>query len=322
MRMLIALLSLLTAAQTSAAERERSILVGGQARSYTLIAPDKVTTLLPLLIVYHGGGQTTERARRYTRFDEGAARESFAVVYPQGLDNNWKDGRVSTDLRQRASANADDVEFTAHIIAQLEIEGIVDPARVFLTGASNGGMMALRAACELDGRIAGIAPVVANLPLDMPCRTKSMPALFIHGTLDDYVPFAGGRVGGKKLPRDLGEVQGVDATIAIFKRINSCTAVKETKERDSVGRDKTKAIVTAYDCAGAPLNHIVIEGGGHTWPGARDGIVANLFLGKTSEDIDATAEIWTFFKSLPARPTSTPPSGDAKPLMGQLNRMF
>lgn len=285
----------------SATERDRSLLAGGFTRTYTLIAPDKITTLLPLLIVYHGGGQTAKRARRYTRFDERAIGENFVVVYPQGLDNNWNDGRVSTDLRQRASAEADDVEFTVQIIAALEVEGIIDPARVFLTGASNGGMMALRAACELGDRIAGIAPVVANLPIDLQCRAKRMPALFIHGTEDEYMPFAGGQVAATKTKRDLGTVLSVDDTIATFKRINACTAVKETKTVNTVARDQTKAVITDYACSNAPLKHIVIEGGGHTWPGARESIIGELLLGKTSQDIDATAEIWTFFKSLPAR---------------------
>jgi len=225
-------------------------------------------------------------------------KENFVVAYPQGLDNNWNDGRVSADLSQRAAANADDVEFTVQIIAQLEIEGVIDASRVFLTGASNGGMMALRAGCELDTRIAGIAPVVANLPAEWRCRASRMPAIFIHGTDDAYMPFAGGQVAAKKSFRDLGQVLSVDDTIAEFKRINSCTGVKETKKLDNVGRDNTKAIVTGYDCDEAPLKQIVIEGGGHTWPGAREGILTGLLLGNTSEEVDATTEIWTFFKSL------------------------
>lgn len=301
MRAIAVFIALLSSSLAVAAERDRSLAAGGRPRTYTLIAPDKIASLLPLIIVYHGGGQTAERARRYTRFDEGAAKEDFAVVYPHGLDNHWNDGRVSTDLRQRAAADADDVEFTAQIIAQLEVEGIIDPARVYLTGASNGGMMAMRAACELGARIAGIAPVVANMPVDLQCGAERMPSLFIHGSDDEYMPFAGGRVAGAKSRRDLGEVQSAEATIAMFRRINACAGVKETKTLDSAARDNTKAIVTAYDCAKAPLTHIVIEGGGHTWPGARGGIIADLLLGKTSEDIDATAQIWTFFKSLPAR---------------------
>jgi len=282
-----------------AAERDRALAAAGQSRKYTLITPDNVPAPLPLIIVYHGGGQSADRARRYTRFDEWAAKQSFAVVYPQGLDNNWNDGRMSADISRRMAANADDVEFTRQIIAQLEMERIADPTRVFLTGASNGGMMALRAGCELPGMIAGIAPVVANQPADWTCRADKLAALFINGTDDEYMPFAGGQIAKTKTRRDLGQVLSVDETIDEFKRMNACTDVKETKTLDKVGRDNTVAVITEYACGKAPLKQIVIQGGGHTWPGARTGIIADLVLGNTSEEVSATAEIWNFFLSLP-----------------------
>jgi polyhydroxybutyrate depolymerase len=299
MRVLLAAAALLCSLMPAfARERERALAVGGMARSYALITPDKIAAPLPLLIVYHGGGQTAERARRYTRFDEWAGRENFAVAYPQGKNNQWNDGRVSDDIAER---NADDVEFTRQIIEQLAAEGVADPRRVFLTGASNGGMMAMRGACEMGSAIAGIAPVVANLPVDWECRATRMPALFIHGTDDEYMPYGGGEVAKGKTRRDLGSVRSVDETIETFKRLNGCQGVKETKTLDEVGRDKTAAVITDYDCTGAPLRQIEIQGGGHTWPGARTNIVADWLLGNTSEEVSATAEIWNFFKALPGR---------------------
>ena len=158
--------------------------------------------------------------------------------------------------------------------------------------------MALRAGCALAHRVAGIAAVVANQPAEWRCEAKRMPALFIHGSEDEFMPFAGGQVAAGKTHRDLGQVLSVEATIADFKRINGCASVKETNTLDNVGRDDTKAIVTDYDCKNAPLKHIVIEGGGHTWPGARERLVSELLLGNTSEEVNATVEIWNFFKAL------------------------
>ena len=287
-----------TLAPLHAAERDRAVVAGGLSRKYTLITPANVPNPIPLIIVFHGGRQNADAARRYTRFDEFAARENVAVVYPQGLDNNWSDGRVSEDLTQRAAANIDDVDFTLQIIAQLEGERVVDPKRVYLTGASNGGMMAMRAGCELGDRIAGIAPVIANQPVDWQCKAKRLAALFIHGTDDEYMPFAGGQLAVTKTRQNLGQVRSVDETIAVFKRINACDSVKETVTLDKVGRDETKAIVTNYACKNAPLKHIVIEGGGHTWPGARTGVIADMLLGKTSQEVNATAVIWNFFLAL------------------------
>jgi len=281
-----------------ASERNRSLAVNGAPREYTLIAPDHDNTPLPLLIVYHGGGQTAASARKYTRFDEYADREHIVVVYPQGLGNSWNDGRVTPDIMERAAAATNDLEFTTQIIGQLAGEGRVDPSRVFLTGASNGGMMAMYAACKLSGRIRGIAPVVANLPVDWTCDADQMPALFIHGTDDAYMPFAGGRIAQKIARKDLGTVRSADATIEVFKGMNGCSGVKESKRIDNVVYDKTVAVMTQFDCTRAPLKRFVVEGGGHTWPGARTGIIADLVLGKTSEEFSATTEILAFFKAL------------------------
>ena len=286
---------------SGAAERERGLAVGGLSRSYTLITPDRQNEPLPLLIVFHGGGQTAERARVYTRFERAAEGERYVVVYPQGIGNNWNDGRTASGLTEREASSANDVDFTAQIIAQLVFERVADAGQVFLAGASNGGMMALYAGCALEGRVAGIAAVVANQPADWRCRASRMPAIFIHGTDDEYMPFAGGRIAEKQSRRDLGRVLSTDETIALYRQMNSCAGVKESKRLDNDKRDGTIAVVTDYECAEAPLKHIVIEGGGHTWPGARSGMIAERVLGRTSNEINATAEIWQFFKSLPRR---------------------
>lgn len=280
-------------------ERKRTLSVNGTAREYTLIAPDRVTAPLPLLIVYHGGGQTAERARSYTRFDVVALAQNYVVVYPSGLENRWNDGRTSPDLIERAATSTNDIEFTEQIIAQLAAEGLINRRRVFLTGASSGGMMAMYAGCRLEGRVTGIAPVVANLPVDWTCGASTLPALFIHGTDDTFVPYAGGRVAERIQRRNLGSVISTEATIAAFRAMNGCAVEKESKRIDGNSRDGTVAVMTVYECTNAPLKRFLIEGGGHTWPGARTGILADFVLGTTSREINATNEILTFFEGLP-----------------------
>lgn len=298
---LLILLGLLATASAGAEERERSIVIGGGQRTYLLVTPDKQSGSLPLLIVFHGGGDNPERALRYTRFDKLAASGEAVVVFPKGVDNNWNDGRVTSDLRQRASSNYDDVAFTVAIIDQLAGEGIVDERRVFLTGASNGAMMSLRAGCEASDRIAGIAPVAGSLPVDWDCAPSGpVPALFFNGTEDEFIPFGGGRVAAHKTRRDLGDVRSVDETLSIFQRIDGCNGVEKSETRDKFEKDETKAIVTDYACSRAKLRQVVIEGGGHTWPGARAGLIADMILGRTTPEIDASKEIWDFFKSLPS----------------------
>ena len=139
-------------------------------------------------------------------------------------------------------------------VADPEGERIADPSRVFLTGASNGGVMSMRAGCELGSRIAGIAPVVANLPVDWQCRAHGLPALLIHGTEDEFMPFAGGKVAGTKLHRNLGEVLSVEDTVAAFKRDHLLRSLVPLY----LGR--TAAFVMAAEARSAALTEALREG--------------------------------------------------------------
>ncbi len=59
-------------------------------------------------------------------------------------------------------------------------------------------------------------------------------------------------------------------------------AVSPTLTRFNFGPDGDPGAVTLWVCKGA----------GHTWPGSKLPLFLRLFLGRTSFEVDATAEIW------------------------------
>ena len=70
----------------------------GLERKYLLYSPllkPTHTGRRPLLLVLHGGGGTNRGMVWLTqeRFNELADRDGFFVVYPQGIDKSWNDGR-------------------------------------------------------------------------------------------------------------------------------------------------------------------------------------------------------------------------------------
>jgi polyhydroxybutyrate depolymerase len=123
-----------------------------------------------------------------------------------------------------------------------------------------------------------------------------VPIIFRHGTADKLVPFAGGKI----IPngfRDRGSVLS-DATTANFwqKRNNCGTAQVETLP--DVAGDGTIVQIATYACPpGSGLINIIIEGGGHTWPGARQGIIADRILGTATHNLDANETMWRFFNA-------------------------
>ena len=137
----------------------RTLTVGDIPRDYLLYLPDRHVPEggLPLVVVLHGGNTVADMILHYSRFNEIAARENFAVAYPYGVFRWWNDGRLPPGLNE---SNADDVAFMRALVADLGIYGRpIDRGRIFATGISNGGFMSLRLACEAADLFAGVAAV-------------------------------------------------------------------------------------------------------------------------------------------------------------------
>ncbi|MEO1513344.1 MAG: poly(3-hydroxybutyrate) depolymerase-like protein, partial [Planctomycetota bacterium] len=71
---------------------------------------------------------------------------------------------------------------------------------------------------------------------------------------------------------------------------------------DRVENDGSTVVRRAYQDCDAPLIHYIIEGGGHTWPGASPSGLGRRIVGETNQDISATREVEAFFKRLAEQP--------------------
>ena len=187
--------------------------------------------------------------------------------------------------------------FLHTLIAALLFEFALDPARVYVTGMSNGGLMAYRLACELADQIAAIAPVAALMPADLACApSRPIGVLVIAGTSDPLVPYQGGAV--KALFRERGYVRSADETVRLWAQANGCTAAPKVMMLPSVDpSDSTRIRVTQYEGCAAPVALYTVEGGGHTWPGGMQYLPPRM-IGDTSQQIDANRVMWEFFQSI------------------------
>ncbi len=283
-----------------------SIIFGGLERTYILHIPpayDK-TKALPLVIMLHGGGGTAKYMVKHTfgGFDKLSDKNGFIVVYPDGIEKHWNDGRREKETGYRThKENIDDVGFISALIDTLIKKQNIDPKRVYVTGISNGAMMSYRLACELTNKIAAIAPVVGNLPQDIysSCKpSRPISVLAINGINDPLVPFGGGNVTGPFGLKKLGKVLSTVDTIRFWVNHNNCSSSHVTREPDKDPQDGTRVQKEVNgDCKeGTEVILYSIEGGGHTWPGGRQYLPERI-VGKTSRDIDANELIWDFFKN-------------------------
>ncbi len=286
--------------QPSVSGGERvEISVNGISRNFIVSAPSSTGTSRGAVIVFHGGGGSAERT-----FDGGnnlkdlALQQGFVAVFPNAVDGNWTDGRIST------SGGPDDIAFVRAMIQTLNDRFGVDPNRVFATGISNGAIFNHKLACDAPGLIRAVAPVAGNIPQSLisSCSPSTgTPLMMFNGTEDPLMPFFGGRPEIDSMLRAIGRTAGEDQmvsspdTAAFWAARNGCGSASDVTLPDVAG-DSTTVTQTVYSCpAGTQVSIYRIDGGGHTWPGA-EGRERRL-TGAISRDIDASSTMLQFFRS-------------------------
>lgn len=272
-----------------------SLRYDGVKRTYLLHLPPAYNgeDELPVLFVFHGGSGEGEGMARLTHMSEVADERGFIAVYPDGLNRNWNDGRPEVN------PGVDDVGFISALIDELEREYHIDARRVYSTGISNGGMFSLRLACELPDKIAAVAPVAALMgeALSQTCSPqRPVPVMFVMGTDDPLVPWEGGKVGTARLDR--GRVLSAADSVSFWVAADGCSETPVvTFLPDAAPGDGTRIRRETYAGGrnGSEVVMLVVEGGGHTWPGGEQ-YARELVIGATNRDIDAGEVIWEFCK--------------------------
>lgn len=222
---------------------------------------------LPLVLNFHGSNQSGLHQEVYSGLVPIADREGFVLVSPEAAGfGEWD------ILGFYADIGVDDVGFTGALLDYLESSLCIDAERVYATGMSNGAEMASQAACFFPERFAAIAPVAGVTYQG--CGGPSVPVISFHGTDDYNVPF-----------------EETPPAMEGWAEHNGCSTGSDSKEiTEHVTRQ-------AYGgCRGADVVLYVVDGGGHTWPGADETLGG---VGFTTHEISASELIWQFFASHP-----------------------
>jgi polyhydroxybutyrate depolymerase len=286
-----------------------TLVWNGIDRTFATYAPANLAEPAPLVLLLHGGFSSasdmweTELAQSWKTL---ADHYGFLFVLPEGAPDagdpsghHWNDCRVDAGNADSLSTE-DDVGFIGRVIDVIAAHVAVDLNRVYITGASNGGMMTFRLAMQLGDRFAAAAAVIANLPdpSECPLSAPALPILIMNGTADPVMPYDGGCVAGSSCQR--GSVRSTAATVAFWVLSNGASTSPVVADLpDTVPSDNSTVRVFRFaDPVGG--NDVVlyrVEGGSHCAPGP------SLFpaTGK-NRDIDAATEIWGFFQAH-VRPT-------------------
>jgi polyhydroxybutyrate depolymerase len=280
---------------------------GGDAGGYIQELPSHYTgrTAMPVVVDLHGYGVSAADMVKITKLGTFGNRDGFITITPQVARHlpYWTTGFKSKD-----------VAFLRGVISRVESTLCVDQNRLFVTGYSNGAIMASVLACVDAAQVAAIAPVsgIANPANCIPSRPVSVVAF--HGTSDPLVPYTGGLgADAYKLPLPQGAKGNISQLLGnnVPQSTKGPSIPKTTAAwatRDSCASTSTTRVVAknvaliSYACrSGATVSLYRIRGGGHTWPGSVLDSKTDS-LGATTLAISADKIIWNFFESHPLRP--------------------
>lgn len=217
----------------AAGESRQTLRVGGVSRSYLLRLPpsyDKASRA-PLVVDFHGIGETSESERRSSPYPDALDREGVVMAFPDGLrgpaGTAWNVGPCCV-------ADVDDVAFARALVAHVQTLACIDATRVYAVGVLTGGGMTHYLACHAADLFAGVAPAAFDLLEEnvadcLPSRPVTVVSF--RSTADPRVPYAGGD--SSLVPGMPLTFLGAQATFAKWGAINGCAG--EPSADDSSG---------------------------------------------------------------------------------------
>lgn len=283
----------------SATWTNSSFSYGGQARSFRTYVPSNYNPANPatLIVVLHGlGGSMNDAAN--VGVTSVADTANIILLSPQALDFNsplglvqaaWNCG-IKIDIPGfgliPVNGNVDDVGFIKAMIDSTIADYSINLSRVYACGASMGGFMTQRLACEASDRFAAVASVMGTYALALPpCNPgKMMPMAHFHGTNDEVVSWNGELLlGANAFPVGLS----VDTMIAKWVNLDGCGATPQHDTWPNSNNDNIYVEHFSYFDAGnvSRVELFKVNGGTHYWYQSQD----------TDGEIDYATEIWKFF---------------------------
>ncbi|MEN8144783.1 MAG: PHB depolymerase family esterase [Gemmatimonadota bacterium] len=221
-------------------------------------------TRLPVVMAFHGSGESAQGMQAGTGLDSDANERGFVTVYPRAT-SQWAEG---CDCTTADRLGVDDVGFVRFLIRELAANYAIDTERVYAAGFSQGGAFTESLACAIDSPVAGIAVVGMTMRrgLLQLCAVPialglSMPALLMHGTEDTSIPAEGSGEGPRSV---LSLTEATGALLGLNRCSGSPAVTFEPADPEPLPRFRRERYTNCAE--GGRVEVDVVEGGAHDWP--------------------------------------------------------
>jgi polyhydroxybutyrate depolymerase len=294
----------------------------GAARDYRVHVPPAAVygQPLPMVMNLHGATQNGQLEELTSDMDANADQHGYLVVYPDGTriskvltpDPVAKSAQYGWNAGQccglPVTTHQNSVGFLERVIADVAARTPVNLRRVYMTGISNGGMMAYAMAAEASDHVAAIASVSGQVELPTIHPSRPVPTMEFHSVNDPIALFAGTPNKNPKLV--LSVMEGIRQWV----KADGCATTPHAGPEivgapGSISAGETATPITYTHCAaGTQVALWRFTGSGHVWPGSplntgpmKDWILAG--VGRGIVLVNANETMWQFFSryELPAK---------------------
>lgn len=283
----------------------------GRERTAIIVAPSTPppTHGRALVLMLHGAGGCAFNVMSSTRWAQLAEQDNFVAVFPNGTacdetrpenflrnPQTWNSEQgfsISSGGRSAEAKGVDDVAYLAALVSHVSSTTAINPRRVFVAGHSNGACMAFHFAASRPDLIACVGAVAGHLRPGLSCLPCPVSLICVSGDQDPFAPLVGGVVGAR----------GRDAKITTRpQRLNAVEWARANGIPDAATTLRNDMHISDLRWGptehGAEVRWVIIKGHGHSWPGGISRLPLML-VGPTSNALDGTNEIWSFFKAHP-----------------------
>lgn len=303
---------------------KRTLSVGGIQRVFLVQPPPADNGKpAPVIVLLHGGSQSMRKifgpnAGGSKEWTSVARRENALLLVPNAMNASGEpdsDKQFWNDLRGgpggSRSSTADDVGFILALLDWAHANYRTDRSRVYVTGASNGGQMTYRMLLQAPDRFAAgaafISGMIAGAPPAGPAYVPT-PLLIARGTEDPIIKWSGGKVGRTDGPSLMTAEETMSWWIAANRASPEAVIRTNIPDRDPDDGCLIERRVHAATKTGAPVEILVMRGGGHAMPSIKhrlpDNFIVRRIIGPSCRDAEGAELAWAFLSRHQRRPST------------------
>jgi polyhydroxybutyrate depolymerase len=291
-----------------------SLTVNKTKRWYQVYTPPNLKDKAPVIFILHGGGGSmkkifTKRGGGILGYIDIANKHGLLLVAPNGTNakngdtkgdkQHWNDLRGDGPLSNKETK---DVLFIQKLTKEIISKYSVNSKKLYITGASNGGMMTFKMLLKKPNLFAAGVAFIASLPANpkSPLSPTGMPVplMMMNGTKDRLIKWDGGKVARKN-----GETISINDTRKFWIKNNQVTPAPQsiTKLPNINTQDGCTVTHTIYEAKnknGRPFHFLKLEGAGHNVPTIDHPLKIRRFakriIGNECHDIEGAVYAWAF----------------------------